>query len=77
MWGKWILRTFTIVYIIEGVALLLVPDRMIKFTLWFADNPRNMRLGGILALAVGTSLALSQYKQEQTPQPWYRRRFGT
>ena len=76
MWGKWILRVFTIVYIIEGVVLLLVPQSMIKFTRWFADNPRNMRLGGILALAVGISLALSQYQQEQTPKPWYRRRFG-
>ena len=55
MWGKWILRVFTIVYIIEGVVLLLVPESMIKFTRWFADNPRNMRLGGILALGWNTS----------------------
>ena len=64
MWGKRILRLFTIVYIIEGVVLLLFPENMIKFTHWFADNPRNMRLGGILALAVGISLTLSQYQQE-------------
>jgi len=76
MWGKWIHRVFTIVYIIEGVVLLLVPESMITFTRWFADNPRNMRLGGILALAVGIVLALSQYQQEQTPKPWYRWRFG-
>ena len=76
MWGKWILRVFTIVYIIEGVVLLFAPESMIKFTRWFADNPRNMRLGGILALAAGISLALSQYQQEQAPKPWYRRKFG-
>ncbi len=64
MWGKRILRLFTLVYIIEGVVLLLFPESMIKFTRWFADNPRNMRLGGILALAVGISLTLSQYQQE-------------
>ena len=64
MWGKRILRLFTLVYIIEGVVLLLFPQSMIKFTRWFANTPRNMRLGGILALAVGISLTLSQYQQE-------------
>ena len=64
MWAKRIMKLLTTVYIVEGLALLLFPESMIKFTRWFADNPRNMRLGGILALAVGISLTLSQYQQE-------------
>jgi uncharacterized protein YjeT (DUF2065 family) len=77
MWDNWLLRLLTIVYIVEGIAALLAPESMSKFTHWFADNPRNMRLGGIVAIALGISLALSQYQQEQPPQPWYRRWFGS
>jgi uncharacterized protein YjeT (DUF2065 family) len=69
MWGKWILRVFTIVYIIEGVVLLFAPESMIKFTRWFADNPRNMRLGGILALAVGITSPSSGYLVSSQPVP--------
>jgi uncharacterized protein YjeT (DUF2065 family) len=76
MWDKLIPKLLSIVYIVEGIVLLIAPESMIKFTRWFADNPRNMRLGGILAIAVGILLALSQYQEEQPPQPWYRRRFG-
>jgi uncharacterized protein YjeT (DUF2065 family) len=77
MWVKWLPRALAVVYIVEGIAIFLAPEGMSKFTTrWFVDNPRNMRLGGILAIALGILLALSQYKQEQPPQPWYRRRFG-
>jgi uncharacterized protein YjeT (DUF2065 family) len=77
MWDKWLLRLLAVVYIVEGIAALLAPESMSKFTTrWFVDNPRNMRVGGILAIALGISLARSQYQQEQPPQPWYRRRFG-
>jgi uncharacterized protein YjeT (DUF2065 family) len=77
MWDKWLLRLLAIVYIVEGVIILLAPESMSKFTSWFADNPRNMRFGGILAIALGIALALSQHQQEHPPpQPWYRRRFG-
>jgi uncharacterized protein YjeT (DUF2065 family) len=76
MWDKWLLRLLAIVYIVEGVIILLAPESMSKFTSWFADNPRNMRFGGILAIALGSLLAFSEYRQEQPPQPWYRRRFG-
>ena len=78
MGDKWLPKLLAIVYIVEGIAALLAPDSMSKFTTrWFVDNPRNMRLGGILAIALGISLALSQYLQEQPPQPWYRRCFGS
>jgi uncharacterized protein YjeT (DUF2065 family) len=77
MWDKWLPRLLAVVYIVEGIAALLAPESMSKFTTrWFVDNARNMRLGGILAIALGISLALSQYQQEQPPQPWYRRCFG-
>ena len=70
-------KLLAIVYIGEGIAILLAPESMSKLTTrWFVDNPRNMRLGGILAIALGIWLALSQYQQEQPPQPWYRRCFG-
>ena len=77
MRDKWLPGLLAIVYIVEGIAALLAPKSMSKFTTrWFVDNPRNMRLGGILAIAMGISLALSHYQQEQPPQPWYRRCFG-
>jgi uncharacterized protein YjeT (DUF2065 family) len=73
MWGKRLLRLLAAVYIVEGIVIVLAPQSMVNFTRWFADNPRNMRLGGVLAIAVGILLALSQYREEQTPQPWWRR----
>jgi uncharacterized protein YjeT (DUF2065 family) len=76
MWNKRLPRVLAIVYIMEGIAILLAPESMDKISRWFLDNPRNMRLGGILAIAMGISLALSQYQEEQPeeqpPQPWYR-----
>ena len=76
MWGKRLLRLLAGVYIVEGIAIFLAPESMLNFTRWFADNPRNMRLGGTLAIAAGILLALSQYQEEQPPQLWWRRWFG-
>jgi uncharacterized protein YjeT (DUF2065 family) len=76
MWDKRIMRMLTILYIVEGAVALLAPESMNKLTRWFVDNPRNMRLGGIVAIALGIWLALRQYQEEQPPQPWYRRCFG-
>jgi uncharacterized protein YjeT (DUF2065 family) len=64
MWGKRVLRLLAVVYIVEGIAIFLAPESMLNFTRWFADNPRNMRLGGTLAIAAGILLALSQYQEE-------------
>lgn len=58
MWDKRIMRFLTIVYIVEGAVALLAPERMIKFTRWFIDNPRYMRLGGIVGIALGIWFAL-------------------
>ena len=71
MWGKRLLRLLAVVYIVEGIAIFLAPESMLNFTRWFADNPRNMRLGGTLAIAAGILvLALSQYQEEPPPQSW-------
>jgi uncharacterized protein YjeT (DUF2065 family) len=64
MWDKRIMRLLTIVYIVEGVVLLLAPKSMSRFTRWFGDNPRYMRLGGIVAIALGIWLGLRQYQEE-------------
>jgi uncharacterized protein YjeT (DUF2065 family) len=64
MWDKRIMRLLTILYIVEGVVALLAPESMSRFTRWFVDNPRYMRLGGIVAIALGIWLALSQYQEE-------------
>ena len=74
MWGKRLLRLLAVVYIVEGIAIFLAPESMVNFTRWFADNPRNMRLGGTLAIAAGILLTLSQYQEEPPPEPWWRRR---
>ena len=76
MGDRWLPRLLAIVYIVEGIAILLAPESMSKFTTrWFVDKPRNMRLGGILAIALGISLAFSHYQQQPT-QSLYRRCFG-
>ena len=64
MWGKRLLRLLAVVYTLEGIAIFLAPESMLNFTRWFAENPRNMRLGGILAIVAGILLALSQYQEE-------------
>ena len=79
MWDKRIMRLLAIVYIVEGVVAILAPESMSRPTHWFVkfvDNPRNMRLGGIVPLALGIWLAFRQYQEDQPPQPWYRRCFG-
>jgi uncharacterized protein YjeT (DUF2065 family) len=79
MWDKRIMRLLAIVYIVEGVVAILAPESMSRLTHWFVkfvDNPRYMRLGGIVPIALGIWLAFRQYQEDQPPQPWYRRCFG-
>jgi uncharacterized protein YjeT (DUF2065 family) len=79
MWDKRMMRLLAIVYIVEGVVAILAPESMSRPTHWFVkvvDNPRNMRLGGIVPIALGIWLAFRQYQEDQPPQPWYRRCFG-
>jgi uncharacterized protein YjeT (DUF2065 family) len=79
MWDKRIMRLLATAYIVEGVVSILAPRSMSRPTHWFVrlvDDPRNMRLGGTVPIALGIWLAFRQYQEEQPPQPWYRRCFG-
>ena len=79
MWDKRMMRLLAIVYIVEGVVAILAPESMSKLTHWFVrfiDNPRYMRFGGIVPIALGIWLALRQYQEKQSQQPWYRRCLG-
>ena len=75
MWDKRIMRLLTIAYIVEGAVAVFAPESMNKFTRWFVENPRNMRLGGLVAIALGIWLALKQVQEERPPQPWNYRWF--
>ncbi len=60
----------------EGVVALLAPESISKLTRWFVDNPRYIRLGGIVPIALGIWLARRQYQEEQPQPPWYGRWLG-
>jgi hypothetical protein len=64
MWDKIIVRLLTVVYIVGGAAALFAPESVGKLSRWFADNPRYMRLDGIVGIALGIWLALRQYREE-------------
>jgi hypothetical protein len=64
MWDKIIIRLLTVVYIVGGAAALFAPESVGKLSRWFADNPRYMRLDGIVGIALGIWLALRQYREE-------------
>jgi hypothetical protein len=64
MLDKIIIRLLTIVYIVGGVAALFAPESVGKVSRWFADNPRYMRLDGVLGIGLGIWLALRQYREE-------------
>jgi hypothetical protein len=76
MWDKRMMRLLTIVYILGGAAALLAPESTGKFGRWIADNPRYMRLDGLLGIGLGIWLALREQPKEEPPQPWYRRWLG-
>ena len=69
------IRFLTVYIIVGGAAALLAPDSVGKLSRWFADNPRYMRLVGILDIGLGIWLAQQQYQAEKHPQPWWRRAF--
>ena len=75
MWAKWIVRVLAAVYIVGGAAALIVPKSIARFTRWFVDQPLLMRLDGVLSIALGTVLALREYREEKPPPPWWRRIF--
>jgi hypothetical protein len=65
---------FLAVYtILGGAAALLAPNSVGKLSRWFADNPRYLRLVGILDISLGIWLAQQQGQEEVPPQPWWRK----
>jgi hypothetical protein len=62
------IRFLTVYIIVAGGAVLLAPESMGKVSRWFADNPRYLRLVGILDMGLGIWLAREQHRA--SPQPW-------
>ena len=73
MWAKWVMRVLAGVYIVGGVATLVAPEAMGRFTRWFGDHPRLMRLDAVLVTALGALLAVREYREDKPPPPWWRR----
>jgi hypothetical protein len=65
------IRFLTVYIIVVGGAVLLAPESMAKLSRWFADNPRYLRLVGILDVGLGIWLAREQH--QAPPQPWWRK----
>ena len=61
---------------LSGTAALIAPEIMARFTGWFVNQPLLMRLNGVLGTALGTVLALREYREEEPPPPWLKRVFG-
>ncbi|MBV9453323.1 MAG: hypothetical protein JOZ19_04275 [Rubrobacter sp.] len=67
------IRFSSIYVIVAGVALLLAPESMGKLSRWFADNPRYLRLAGMLDISLGIWLARQRYQAEAPPILWWRK----
>jgi hypothetical protein len=76
MWAKRIVRVLAGVYIVSGAAVLIAPESIARFTRWCVNQPLLMRLDGVLGIALGTVLALREYREEEPPLPWWRRLFS-
>jgi hypothetical protein len=65
---------FSSIYVlVVGATILLAPESMGKLSRWFADNPRYLRLAGILDIGLGLWLARLHRQAEAPPQPWWRK----
>jgi hypothetical protein len=76
VWAKRIVRVLAGVYIVGGAAALIAPESIARFTRWIVNQPLLMRLDGVLGIALGTVLALREYREEERPLPWWRRLFS-
>jgi len=76
MWEKIFIRLLAIVYLVGGAAALVAPERVGKFARWFADNPRYMRLDGVLGIVLGIWLLRGQHQEQAPPRSWWQRLFG-
>jgi hypothetical protein len=68
------IRFLTAYIIVGGAVALVAPEIMGKLGRWFADNPRYIRLVGILDIGLGVWLAKEHYQAQAPPQPWWRKR---
>ncbi len=59
------------IIIVGGAAALLALESMGKLGRWFADNPRYIRLVGLVDIGLGIWLSREQY--QAPPQPWWRK----
>ena len=79
MWAKWIVRYLAGVYIVGGVATLLAPESLARFTRWFGswfgNHPLYGRLWALLIVALGVLLGLREYREEEPPPPRWQRWF--
>ena len=69
------LSGFSRYIILVGGAVLLATESMGKLSRWFADNPRYLRLAGILDIGLGMWLAREQHQAQPPPQPWWHKWF--
>jgi hypothetical protein len=72
MWAKRIVRVLAGVYIVGGAAALIALQSIARFTRWLVNQPFLMRLDGVLSVALGTVLALREYREEEPPPPWWK-----
>ena len=70
------IRILTVYTIVVGGAVLLAPESMGKLSRWFADNPRYLRLIGIVDIGLGLWLIQQQHQAEAPPRPWWKKLFG-
>jgi len=75
MWPKRIVKVLAGVYIVGGWVSLFAPESTGRFSRWFGNHPLLIRLDGIALIALGTVLALREYREEEPPPPWWRRIF--
>ncbi len=77
MRAKWIVRVLAVLYIVGGAATLIAPESIGRFTRWFGNHPLLMRLDAVLVIALGTMLALREYREEKPPLPWWKKLFSS
>jgi hypothetical protein len=70
------IRFLAIYTSVGGAVTLLAPESMGKLSRWFADNPRYLRLIGIVDISLGLWLIQKQHQAEAPPRPWWKKLFG-
>ena len=70
MWAKRIVRVLAAVYVVGGLATLLAPESMGRFTRWFGNlQPLYMRLDALLIIALRSLPRTKRVSGGGTPAP--------